>query len=91
MEQVFYIDLSNVTAKSELHDTLAKELPLPEHYGHNLDAFYDVLTETTETWNIIIYNTSAMEKENPDYLNRLKKLASRAQKESNNLKIRFYP
>jgi ribonuclease inhibitor len=91
MEQVFYIDLSNVTTKSELHDILAKELPLPEHYGHNLDALYDVLTETTETWNIIIYNTSAMEKENPDYLNRLKKLASRAQKESKNLKIRFYP
>lgn len=91
MEQVFYIDLSNVTTKSELHDILAKELPLPEHYGHNLDALYDVLTETTETWNIIIYNTSAMEKENPDYLNRLKKLTSRAQKESGNLKIRFYP
>ena len=91
MEQVFYIDLSNVTTKSELHDILAKELPLPEHYGHNLDALYDVLTETTETWNIIIYNTSAMEQENPDYLNRLKKLAGRARKESGNLKIRFYP
>ena len=91
MEQVFYIDLSNVTTKSELHDILAKELSLPEHYGHNLDALYDVLTETTETWNIIIYNTSAMEQENPDYLNRLKKLTSRAQKESGNLKIRFYP
>ncbi|MBO6196240.1 MAG: barstar family protein [Butyrivibrio sp.] len=91
MEQVFYIDLSNVTTKSELHDILAKELPLPEHYGHNLDALYDVLTETTEAWNIIIYNTSAMEHENPDYLNRLKKLTSRARKESGNLKIRFYP
>ncbi len=91
MEQVFYIDLSNVTTKSELHDILAKELPLPEHYGHNLDAFYDVLTETAEPWNIIIYNTSAMEQENPDYLNRFKKLTSRAQKESDNLKIRFYP
>ena len=91
MDQVFYIDLSNVTTKSELHDILAKELPLPEHYGHNLDALYDVLTETTEAWNIIIYNTSTMEQENPDYLNRLKKLTSRAQKESGNLKIRFYP
>ena len=91
MEQVFYIDLSNVTTKSELHYILAKELPLPEHYGHNLDALYDVLTETTEIWNIIIYNTSDMEQENPDYLNKLKKLTGRAQKESSNLKIRFYP
>lgn len=91
MEQVFYIDLADVTTKSELHDILVKELPLPEHYGHNLDALYDVLTDTTEAWNIIFYNTSTMEKELPDYLENLKKLSNRARKESPNLKIRFYP
>ena len=91
MEQVFYIDLAGVTTKVELHDILAKELPLPEHYGHNLDALYDCLTETTDAQNIIIYNTSAFEQENPDYLSKLKKLAQNAQKESDNLKIRFYP
>ena len=91
MEQVFYIDLTGVTTKSELHDILAKELPLPEHYGHNLDALYDVLTEQSAPWNIIIYNTGAMERENPDYLSRLKKMTTRAQKESDSLKIRIYP
>ena len=91
MAQVFYIDLADVTTTEQFHETLVKELPLPEHYGHNLDALYDVLTDEARDWNIIIYNTSAMEQENPDYLNRLKKLAGRAQKESGNLKIRFYP
>ena len=91
MEHVFYIDLAGVTTKAELHDILVKELPLPEHYGRNLDALYDVLTEQTEAWNIIFYNTSAMEKEIPDYLDNLKKLSARARKESSNLKIRFYP
>ena len=90
MEQVFYIDLAGVTTKAELHDILVKELPLPEHYGHNLDALYDVLTDTTDAWNIIFYNTTTKEKELPDYLDNLKKLSISARKESPNLKIRFY-
>ena len=91
MEHVFYIDLAGVTTKAELHDILVKELPLPEYYGHNLDALYDVLTDTTEAWNIIFYNTTTMEEALPDYLDNLKKLSARARKESPNLKIRFYP
>ena len=56
MEQVFYIDLKGITTKEELHALLRKELPLPEYYGDNLDAFYDVLTEQGEGWNLIFYN-----------------------------------
>ena len=91
MERVFYIDLSDVTTKEQFHATLAKELPLPEHYGNNLDALYDVLTEDAHDLNIIFYNTSAMEKEIPDYLDKLKKLSRRAQAEEDSLRIRFYP
>lgn len=56
MEQVFYIDLKGISTKEELHALLKKELPLPEYYGDNLDAFYDVLTEQGEGWNLIFYN-----------------------------------
>ena len=91
MHQVFYIDLKSITTKPDFHAALAKELPLPEHYGNNLDALYDVLTEQGEGWNIIIYNTTDMEKELPDYLNKLKKLAKQAQSETDDLQIRFYP
>ena len=91
MEQVFYIDLADVTTREQLHDTLAKELPLPEHYGRSLDAFYDVLTEQAHDWNIIFYNTTSLEKELPDYLSKLKKLSRRARDEEDTLQIRFYP
>jgi ribonuclease inhibitor len=91
MKRVFYIDLANVTTREQFHETLAKELPLPEHYGNNLDAFYDVLTEDAHDWNIIFYNTTFMEKELSDYLNKLKKLSRRAVEEEDTLQIRFYP
>ena len=61
MEQVFYIDLKAATTKEKIHEAIAKELPLPDYYGGNLDALYDVLTEEGEGWNIIFYNLPVKE------------------------------
>lgn len=102
MEQVFYIDLKNVTTKEALQDVLVKELPLPDYYGRNLDALYDVLTEFGRGWNIIIYNTeNASRGKEPSqepsssefagYLEMLKRMCARATAECDNLQIRFYP
>ena len=102
MEQVFYIDLKDVTTKKALHEAIARELPLPDYYGHNLDALYDVLTEQGEGWNIIFYNTTALGKEPSEsttedagemskYFTRLKKMCKQAVSECDNLQIRFYP
>ncbi len=86
MEQVFYIDLKGITTKEELHDLLAKELSLPEYYGHNLDALHDVLTEQGDNWNLIFYNCE----ETADYLIKLRKMCAAACKECDGLRIRFY-
>ncbi len=91
MEQVFYIDLRGVITREDLHDALAKELRLPDYYGRNLDALYDILTEQGEGWNIIFYNTKDITDEMPDYLSKLKKMSARAVEESENLQIRFFP
>ena len=103
MEQVFYIDLMGISGKDELHALLQKELPLPAYYGCNLDAFYDVLTDKGEGWNIIFYNCSKMavartaldENEITDdiksYFQSVRKMCSRAASECFNLKIRFFP
>ncbi len=64
MEQVFYIDLNGISTREELHALLRKELPLPEYYGDNLDAFYDVLTEKGPGWNLIFYNRTQLKAEN---------------------------
>jgi len=44
--------------KQQIHDTLAKQLEFPKYYGNNLDALYDVLTETSEETEICICGQS---------------------------------
>lgn len=40
-----YIDLSNVTSSTELHQLLKESLHFPDYYGENWDAFWDVITD----------------------------------------------
>ena len=46
----FTIDLR--AKAGALHAALRKVLPLPEHYGDNLDALHDVLTEFGANWTL---------------------------------------
>ena len=54
--QEFIVDLAGVHDAESLQDALAAQLPLPSHYGRNLDAFYDVLTEFGCDWRIVFRN-----------------------------------
>jgi ribonuclease inhibitor len=38
------LDGAGLQSAAEVHDTLARELGFPAHYGRNLDALWDVLT-----------------------------------------------
>ncbi len=42
------IDGAVIESREQLHDTLARQLSLPEHYGRNLDALFDCLTDIRE-------------------------------------------
>ena len=58
----FIVDLAGVRSAARLHAVLAEKLPLPEHYGRNLDAFHDVLTEFGALWSIEFRNAGAVTK-----------------------------
>lgn len=45
--QIVELDGRLLTSRTMLHDVLSKELELPEHYGRNLDALWDCLTESS--------------------------------------------
>lgn len=90
MEKVFYLDLTGISTTDELQDYLVKELPLPEYYGRNLDALYDVLTEIGDDWNIIFYNVSGASESIGQYFDNIKRVCSDACLENHKLKVRFY-
>ena len=90
MEKVFYIDLAVVSTPEELQKELVKELPLPDYYGRNLDALYDVLTESGDGWNIIFYNARFAQYRLGKYFDALSRLCREAAEDVHDLKIRFY-
>ena len=59
MRRSFVVDLAGVRSAARLHAALAAQLPLPQHYGRNLDAFHDVLTEFGGSWSIVFRNAGA--------------------------------
>ncbi len=58
----FTVDLAGIRSSMKLHAALVEQLPLPEHYGRNLDAFHDVLTEYGGNWKITFKNAGAVAK-----------------------------
>ena len=90
MAKVFYIDLKDVRTKEGFHDALERQLSLPDYYGRNLDALYDVLTESDEDRILIIYNCMSFEEANPQYVSRIKKMLTRAMEECPDLKIKLF-
>ena len=44
----FSLDGARLTDRKTAHDHLMEVLPLPEHYGRNLDALFDCLTEFSD-------------------------------------------
>ena len=54
------IDGRNITDKLTLHRYLKEQCGFPEHYGNNLDALYDVLTDRAEPLEICIEHSEEL-------------------------------
>ena len=60
VRRMFTVDLAGVRSSAKMHEAIAAALPLPAHYGRNLDAFHDVLTEYGGSWRIVFRNAGAV-------------------------------
>lgn len=59
---VSVVDGFKISTKEELHSKLAKDLNFPSHYGHNLDALYDILSAEKESTVIKVVNIDILKK-----------------------------
>ena len=55
------LDGRRMTDRSALHDYLQNVLELPDYYGRNLDALYDLLTEDAHPKQILLRNSAEVE------------------------------
>ena len=57
-----YLNGAAIPDRVALHDALTKQFQFPAHYGRNLDALYDLLTERPEdAYRVEIENAAALE------------------------------
>ena len=57
----YTIDCANVSSKEEFHRILAETLHFPAHYGRNLDALYDCLTDISDHIKVKIINCDMLD------------------------------
>ena len=61
------IDGGAIFTSPDLHEALATALVFPAHYGKNLDALYDCLTEICEDTHLELRNWHHIESHLKDY------------------------
>ena len=67
----YVIDLKEIKDREGLHAAFSMSLHLPDHYGRNLDALHDCLTEDSSPLNIVFTNREALSGEMKQYIDRL--------------------
>jgi ribonuclease inhibitor len=53
MDEIF-LDCNKMTSKSEAHEYIKEMLDLPDHYGNNLDALWDILSTKSKMTSIFL-------------------------------------
>lgn len=81
------LDGRQMTDRESAHCYLQQQLALPEYYGRNLDALYDLLTERQESTTIIVRNRSELERHLGSYGQALMKALYDGARENPRLQI----
>lgn len=79
---VLNLDGSILKSKEELHSTIQWQLQLPEYYGRNLDALWDVLSTWSKPLSIEVTNTAQLKVNLGDYADALLDLLRDAEAEN---------
>lgn len=54
------LDGKLMTGREAVHDLLTEQLNLPDYYGRNLDALFDMLSESGQNLNITLIHADVM-------------------------------
>lgn len=80
------LDIANIETVEAMHIYLQYRLGFPAHYGRNLDALHDMLTDVWEDLTIVV-RAEGIRGENALYLPRLLRVLEEAAQENVHLTI----
>lgn len=85
----YFVDLSGVSDRDGFHRRLQDSIPVPDWYGKNLDALYDVLTQMPVPVQIRLLGWQGLAEAQPLYFDRIRRVFCDAQKEVPGLEVLF--
>lgn len=85
------IDGAMMTSKDAMYTHFTRVFAFPKHFGNNLDALWDVLTEVKEPTTIYFENVEKAIKHLKDYSRKLIQLFQKLDKAKENYTVYFYP
>ena len=83
------IDCRDFISRSDLHRIFSAALSFPDHYGSNLDALHDCLTEVSDSTQIVFHSWNHLEETLGRYASALQRAMTHAQKENPCIEILF--
>lgn len=86
---IIELDGNELTTKKKFHDFLKQNISLPDYYGNNLDALWDLLCSYSEKLHIVLYNKTQMLKNLGVYGNSIIELFEDIVKENDNISFDF--
>lgn len=84
------IDGARMQSKEALYKHLNRFLCFPEHFGYNLDALWDILTEENEPTHIHFQHVDAFLEEMGSYGEKLVRIFERLNERTDNYTVTFY-
>ncbi|MBQ5368892.1 MAG: barstar family protein [Peptococcaceae bacterium] len=89
MDNILTLNLDGAVLKSkeELHSTISWQLALPDYYGRNLDALWDVLSTWSAPLRIEVTHTDLLKLHLADYVDALLELLHDAAAENSTITL----
>ena len=85
------IDGGSIYASPDFHTAIAEALSFPAHYGKNLDALYDCLTELSQDTHLVLRNWHHIEFHLKDYSGKALYVFHCACQENPHLTVTLHP
>ena len=89
--RIILLDGNEIKTKADVHSKFADALDLPDHYGRNLDALHDVLTESGEETGVIAVNIEIMSENLGKWWESLKRMLTDVESERERFHVCFDP